>query len=109
MMLAMGFEANVPESDDLVISVCLGKGALQQRDWVLAVATEEFPVGAHDAIRSAEQPFTGRVIAGPADQRANRLHRFLATRPLLGHGRPGALIGQRHGRSKGARHQWSLS
>ena len=80
MVLAMRFEADVLQHDDLVIPVHLLEGALQQRHRVLVVAAEEFGIGAHDPVGRAEQALALGVVAGPADQRADRLERLLARR-----------------------------
>jgi hypothetical protein len=62
----MRLEADVLQQDDLVVAGNLLEGAMQQRHGVFAVAVEEFFIGAHHPVGSAEQPFARRVVAGPA-------------------------------------------
>ena len=78
VVLAMRFEADVAQHHDLVVALDLLEGPLQHVARILIVAGEEFLVGAHDAIGRADQTFAVGIVAGPADQRADRLFGFLA-------------------------------
>ena len=98
MVLAVRFEADVLQRDDLVVAVRLLESALQQRNRILVIAAEKFPVRADDPLRGAEQPLAARVVAGPADQRADRLHGLLSGRALHSGRRLGAPFGQGNGR-----------
>src|SRR5262249_4910722 len=77
MVLAMRLEADVLQEDDLVIAGNLLEGAVQQLHRVLAVAAEEFLIGADHPVRRAEQALALRVVARPADEGAHRVHRLL--------------------------------
>jgi len=85
VVLAVRFEADVLQHDDLVIPVHLLEGALQQRHRILVVAAEELGVRAHHPVRRAEQAFPLGVVAGPADQRADRVERLVARRASHAH------------------------
>jgi hypothetical protein len=82
MMLAMALEAHVLQHDHLVVPVGLFEGALEDGVRLLIVAAEELAIGAHHAFRRAEEALAGRIVAGPADQGAHRLFRFVLARAL---------------------------
>ena len=106
MVLAMGFEADVLQHDDLVVAVGFLEGAVQQRHRILVVTAEKFAIRAYDPVGSAEQPFPLRVVAGPSDQGADRLLGLGAARPGYGGSRPlGAAVRHRQGRGENSRHQ----
>ena len=105
VVLAMRLETDVLQRNDLVITVGLFEGPLEQRHRVLVIAAEEFLVGAHDAVRGAEQPLARRIIPGPANQRANCLLGLLARRPPDRDRFPGERPVQRQGWSHSLRHR----
>src|SRR5580704_2545314 len=96
VMLAMGLEADVAQHDDLVIAAGLLEGALEVFARIVVVAGEPFLVGARHARRGGAKPFAVGVVAGPADQRADRGLGLGARRP----DRPGGFgmraFGTRH-------------
>ena len=104
VVLAMQFEADVLQRDDLVVTIGFLEGALQQRYRIHAIAAEELLVGAHDAVGSAEQPFAAGVVAGPAQQGANRVQGFLAGRLPRRDGLEG-IFGPGHGGGESSRHR----
>ena len=94
VVLAMALEADVGQHDDLVVAVDLLERAREHRLRVVAVAGEELLVGAHDAAGRLEQALARRVVAGPADQRADRVLGLLARRgATTGAGAAGGLAG----------------
>ena len=104
VVLAMRFETDVLQRDDFVVTIGFLKGALQQRYRIHAIPAEELLVRAHDAVGSVEQPFTARIVAGPAQQGANRVQGFLAGRLPRRDGLE-RLFGSGHGRGESSRHQ----
>src|SRR5580704_4451892 len=85
VMLAMGLEADVAQHDDLVIAAGLLEGALEVFARIVVVAGEPFLVGARHPRRRGAQALAVRIVAGPADQGADRALGLGARRP----GRPG--------------------
>ncbi len=73
MVLAIGFETDVAQHDNLVVALDLLEGPAQGFARILVVTREEFLVGAHDAIGRAHQTFTVGIVAGPANERAHRV------------------------------------
>src|SRR4051812_39629562 len=71
VVLAMGFEADIAQHDNLVIPVDLLEGALKEGLRVFPVAAEPLLIGARDPRRGCGKPLAGRIIARPADQRAD--------------------------------------
>src|SRR5580704_1434176 len=96
VMLAMGLEADVAQHDDLVIAAGLLECALEVLARIVLVAGEPFFVGACYPRRRGTQPFAVGIVAGPADQGADRGLGLGARWP----GRPGRLgartFGTRH-------------
>src|SRR5260370_20638832 len=94
--LAMGLEADVAQPHDLVIAAGLLEGALEVFARVVVVAGEPFLVGARHARRGGAKPLAVGVVAGPADQGADRALGLGARRP----DRPGGFgtraFGTRH-------------
>src|SRR5262249_60763011 len=78
VMLAMRLEADVAQHDQLVIAVHLRERAGQEGDGIDVVAGEEFLIGAHHPVGRADETLTLRVVAGPAQQRADSLLGLLA-------------------------------
>src|ERR687893_1184388 len=72
MVLAMRDEADVAEQDHLVVAVGLVERGAQDFGWIVAVAGEPFLIGAAYSIRRAQQAGAGRVLADPAQERADR-------------------------------------
>src|SRR6516162_5025993 len=105
VVLAMRLEADVLQNNNLVVAVGLLKGLLEQPDRVLIIATEELLVGAHDAVRRAEQPFALWIVARPPDQGPNRLLSLFSGRPRHRGRLPAARLGRRKGWSDNLRHQ----
>src|SRR5260370_36770084 len=87
VMLAMGLEADVAQHHNLVIATSLLEGALEVFARIVVVAGEPFLVGARHPRRGGAKPFAVGVVAGPADQRADRALGLGARRP----GRPGGV------------------
>src|SRR5580692_11579061 len=81
VMLAMGLEADVAQHDDLVIAAGLLEGALEVFARIVVVAGEPFLVGARHARRRGAKALTVGVVAGPADQGADRGLGLGARRP----------------------------
>ena len=102
------FEADVLQHDDFVVAVGLLEGALQQRHRVLIIAAEEFAIGAHHPVGRADEPLAGRIVAGPANQRAHRLLGFGAAGTRLVGGLAGTGGGHRQRWDEGGRHRSSL-
>src|SRR5437870_10244035 len=96
VVLAMRFETDVLQRDDLVVAIGFLEGALEQCYRIHVVAAEELFVGAHDAVGSAKQPFAVGIVAGPAEQSADRFHRFLAGRRRRAEGLCGTSFGYRY-------------
>src|SRR5580658_346417 len=96
VMLAMGLEADVAQHDDLVVAAGLLEGALEVFARVVVVAGEPFLVGARHPRRRGAKPFAVGIVAGPADQGADRGLGLRPRRP----GRPGRFctraFGTRH-------------
>ena len=90
VVLAMRFEPDVLQHDDLVIAVGFFKGALQQRHRVIAIAAEELGVGANDPVGGADEPLAIGIVTCPPDQGTDRFEGFLAVRPLYPQGLLGA-------------------
>jgi hypothetical protein len=67
----MGFEADIPQHDEIVIAMDILEGARQHLDRVLLIAREEFGVGFHHALGRITQALAVRIVAGIADQRAD--------------------------------------
>jgi len=84
VVLAIGFEADVAQHHDLVVALHLFEGALQDLGRVVLVAGKELLVGAHDAVRCAEQALAIGIVARPAQQDADRFLRLLARRACYG-------------------------
>ena len=61
------------EHDHLVVALDLLERAREHELRVVAVAAEVLLVGAHDARGRVEQPLARRVVARPAQQRADRV------------------------------------
>ena len=80
MVLAMGFDADIAQHDDLVIAFGLGKGPVQELHRIDGIAGEEFLIGAHHPGRRFAQAFAVRIVAGPAQQGADCRFGFLARR-----------------------------
>lgn len=78
MVLAMALDADVAQQHHLVIAIGFFEGAAQDFLGIFAIAGEELLIGPHDARRCVDQPFPVRIIAGPAQQRANSSLGFLA-------------------------------
>src|SRR6202034_2688598 len=96
VVLAMGLEADVAQHDDLVIAAGLLEGALEIFARVVVVAGEPFLIGARHARRRSAQPLAVGIVAGPADQGADR-GLGLGARRLGQPGRLGArAFGTRH-------------
>ncbi len=72
VVLAEANHADVAEHDQLVIAANLFEGALQIGAWLLAIAGEQFAVGARDAGGGFQQTFAVGIVARPADQGAHR-------------------------------------
>src|SRR6185503_11434729 len=72
VVLAVALEADVGHDDHLVVALDLAERAGEHVAGILLVAGEEFLVGAHHPAGRIEEPFAGGIVAGPADQRANR-------------------------------------
>ena len=77
-MLAMGFETDIAQQYDFVVTACLLEGTLQSFARILTVAGEPLLVGANYARRRAVEPLAVRFVAGQADQGAHRLFGFRA-------------------------------
>src|SRR5690625_3051074 len=81
VMLAEAFEADIAESNHLVISFDFLEGPLKHVDRVLIVARKPFSISADDAARRIEKPLAVGVITCPAEQGTNRLARLFLGRP----------------------------
>src|SRR5271168_3115405 len=84
MVLAMALEADILEHDHLVIAVGFFEGALQQRHRIDIITREMFVEGPHDTLGRTAQTLAVRILAGPAQERADRRFRLFAGR--LGEG-----------------------
>src|SRR5438309_5094442 len=73
MVFAVGLERDVLEQDNLVIAADLFERAAEMVRRIFPIAARIFAPGAGDAPRCIEQPLAGRIVAGPADQGADRL------------------------------------
>src|SRR5687767_9646057 len=73
MMLAMRLERNVLEEHDLVIAADLLEGPGKVDRGVLFIAAGILLPCSSDALWRVGQPFAVGVVAGPADQRADRV------------------------------------
>src|SRR6202045_2420689 len=96
VMLAMGLEGEISRPHGLVIAAGLLEGALEIIARVVVVPGEPFLVGARHPRRRGAKPFAVGIVAGPADQGADRARGLGARLP----GRPGGFgtraFGTRH-------------
>jgi hypothetical protein len=70
-MFAMRLEGNVAQHDDLVVAGNFLKSPAEVVARVLRIAGEPFFVGPHDPGRRAEHSRAFRIVAGPANERAD--------------------------------------
>jgi hypothetical protein len=76
VMLAVRLEGDVLEKHDLVVATDLLEGAAEMHGGVLGVAARIFAPRLGDAPRRVEQAFPVGIVAGPPDQRPDRLANF---------------------------------
>src|SRR6185503_4951782 len=76
-MLAVRLERDVLQQHNLVIAANLLEGAAKVVRGVFPIAARIFLPCACDAPRRVEQALALRVVAGPADQRANGVGNFI--------------------------------
>ena len=74
VVLAMAFDIDVLEHDDVVIALHILERARELAHRVLAIAAEPFLVGVDDTLGRIEQAFAARIVPRPGQKRAHRLH-----------------------------------
>src|SRR3546814_19666693 len=72
MVLAVTYESNAGKHDGFVVAACLAEAPRKQGDRILAIAPEQFLVGADDPRGRIAQPLPVRIGAGPGDERTDR-------------------------------------
>src|SRR6516165_1878759 len=80
-MLAMRFEPDVAQQDDLVVASDFFKGPLQIVTGILEITGIPFFVCTSDASGCSDQPFAIGIVAGPANERAHRAFGLRARGP----------------------------
>ena len=83
MMLARAFQPDVAQQDDFVVAVGFLERAFEQGDGVDGITDEELLIGTGDARGGITQAFAVRVIAGPAQQDADRGFGLFARRRVF--------------------------
>ena len=82
VMLAMRLERDVLQQHDLVIAAHFLENSRQMDRRILAVALAIFLPRARHALGRVEQAFAAGIVAGPAEQRADRLLNLFGDRRL---------------------------
>src|SRR5690606_16528419 len=82
VMFAMALERNVLQQHDLVITAHFLEHAAQMPRRVLAIADAIFLPRPRHALGRVAQPLPLRVVAGPADQGADRVLHIIGNRNL---------------------------
>jgi len=84
MVLAMALELDVAQHDQLVVAGDLLEGALEVFARLVGIAAEPVAVGIDDALGRVQQSLARRVLAGPAQQRANGVLGLVAINTVAG-------------------------
>jgi hypothetical protein len=84
VVLAMGGEGDVAHEHDVAIALDLLEDAVEKGGGILAVTREKLLESARHPPRRLGEPLAAGIVAGPADQRANRRLGFLTGRRPLG-------------------------
>src|SRR5690242_15447548 len=83
VVLAMRLERDRLQQNDLVIAADLLEGPVEVHRRVLGIALGIFAPGTSDAPRGVEQALTVGIVAGPANERSDRLFHVLGDLGLL--------------------------
>ena len=82
VVLAMAFEANVPQHDHFVIPFDLLEGLFQNLSRILTVAREKLLERTRHTSRRFDQAVSVRIFAGPSDDGSYRCFDFRSARAL---------------------------
>src|SRR5579883_3467167 len=81
VVLAMRFNADIPQHHNVVIALHVFEGRSQHLGWNAVVTGEELVIGIDHAPRRIEQTLARGGIAGPSNKRADSRFRLLTRRP----------------------------
>jgi hypothetical protein len=82
VVLAAGLEGDVAQDDDVVVSADLLEGPLEDLEGILLVAFEPLCIGPSHPSGRVNKPLPFGILAGPADQGADRLFRRIAAQAV---------------------------